>query len=54
MEDYEYKYTQNLPQFFATMNSRKIRSIDTTGNRVKNSDFLLILYSKTLRKVQKT
>ena len=53
MEDYAYKYTHNLPQFIAIMNSRNNRSIDMKPNHVKNSDFLWILYSKPLREYQK-
>ena len=49
MEDYGYKYIHKLPQFIATMNSRNNRSIDMKPNRVKNSDFMSILYSKPLR-----
>ena len=53
MEDYRYKYNQKQPQFFAILNSRIIRSIDMKPNHVKNSDFMSILYSKTLREYKK-
>ena len=53
MEDYGYKYIHKLPQFFATMNSRNNRNIDMKPNHVKNSDFMSILYSKTLREYKK-
>ena len=48
MEDYGYKYFNELPQFVATMNSRNNRSIDMKPNHVKNSDFMSILYTKPL------
>ena len=53
MEDYGYKYIHKLPQFFAPMNSRNNRSIDTKPNHVQNSDFMSILYSKPLREYKK-
>ena len=52
-EDYGYKYINKLPQFIATMNSRNNRSIDMKHNHVRNSDFMSILYSKTLRENKK-
>ena len=53
MEDYGHKYIHKFPQFIATMNSRNNRSIDMKPNHVKNSDFMSILYSKTLREHKK-
>ena len=49
VEDYGCKFFQKLPQFIATMISRNNRSIDMKPNKVKNSDFMSILYSKPLR-----
>ena len=53
MEDYRYKYIHKLPQFFATLNSRRNSSIDMRPNTVKNCDFMSILYSKPLREFKK-
>ena len=53
MEDYGYKYMHKLPQFVATLNSRRNSSIDMRPNTVKNCDFMSILYSKTLREIKK-
>ena len=53
MEDYGYKCIHKLPQFIATLNSRNNRSIDMRPNHVKNSDFMLILYSEPLRENKK-
>ena len=53
MEDYGYKYIHKLPQFFATLNSRRYNSIDMSPNTVKNCDFMSILYSKPLREFKK-
>ena len=53
MEDYGYEYNHKLPQFTATMNSRNNHSIDMKPNLVQNSDFMSILYSKTLREYKK-
>ena len=53
MKDYRYNYIHELPQFIATMNSRNNRSIDMKANHVKNSDFMSILYSKSLREHKK-
>ena len=53
MEDYGYKYIHKLPHFFATMNSRNIRSINMKPNHVQNSDFMSMLYSKLLRESKK-
>ena len=54
MEDYGYKYIHKLPQFVATMTFRSNRSIDMKANRVRNSDFMSILYSKPLRENKKS
>ena len=53
MEDYGYKYIQKLPQFIATLNSRRNSSIDMRPNTVKNCNFMSILYSKPLREFKK-
>ena len=53
MEDYGYKYFHKLPQFIATINSRKNRSIDMKFDHVMNSDFMSILYSKPLKECKK-
>ena len=53
MEDSGYKYIHKLPQFIATLNSRRNSAIDMTSNTVKNCDFLSILYSKPLREFKK-
>ena len=53
MEDFGYKYIQKLPQFMATLNSRRNSSIDMRPNTVKNCDFMSILYSKPLREFKK-
>ena len=53
MEDYGYKYIHKLPQFIATLNSRRNKSIDMRPNTVKNCDFTSILYSKPLPKFKK-
>ena len=43
MEDHGYKYKHNLPEFIATLNSRRNSSIDMRPNIVKNCDFMSIL-----------
>ena len=53
MEDNGYKYFQKLNQFPTTVNSRRNCSIDMIPKKVKNSDFLSILYSKPLREIRK-
>ena len=53
MEDFGYKYIHKLPQFIATLNSRRNSSIDMIPNTVKNCDFVSILYSKHLREFKK-
>ena len=53
MEDFAYKYIHKLPQFITTFNSRRNSSIDMRPNTVKKSDFMSILYSKTLREFKK-
>ena len=53
MEDYGYKYIHKLPQFIATLNSRRNSSIDMRPNTVKNCDFMSILYNKLLREFKK-
>ena len=49
MEDFGYKYIHKLPQFMATLKSRRNSLIDMRPSTVKNCDFLSILYSKHLR-----
>ena len=53
MEDNGYKYLHKLTQFVTTLNSRRICSIDLIPKIVEKSDFLPILYSKTLRESRK-
>ena len=53
MEDYRYKYTQKLPQFITTLNSRPNSSIDMRPNTVKNCDFISIPYSRHFREYKK-
>ena len=53
MEGFGYKYIHKLPQFIATLNSRRNSSIDMSPNTVKNCDFMSILYSKPLREFKK-
>ena len=53
MEDFGYKYIHKLPQFIATLNSRKNSSIDMRPNTVKTCDFMSVLCSKTLREFKK-
>ena len=53
LEDFGYKYIHKLPQFIATLNSRRNSSIDMRPNNVKNCDFMSILYSKPLREFKK-
>ena len=53
IEDFGYKYIHKLPQFIATLNSRRNSSIDMRPNTVKNCDFMSIFYSKPLREFKK-
>ena len=53
MENYGYKYIHKLPQFIATLISRRNSSIDMRPNTVRNCDFMSILYSKLLREYKK-
>ena len=53
MEDYGYKYINNLTRLIVTMSFRNNHSIDMKPNLVKNSDFMSILYSKHLREYKK-
>ena len=53
MEGNGYKNIHKLNQFVTTLNSRRNCSIDFIPKNVKNSDFLSILYSKTLREFRK-
>ena len=53
MEDSGYKYIQKLPQFIATLNSRRNSSIDMRPNTVQNCYFMSILYKRPLREFKK-
>ena len=53
MEDFGYKYIHKLPQFIATLNSRRNSSIDMRPNTVENYDFTSFIYSKPLREFKK-
>ncbi len=53
MEDYGYKFLHKLPQFIATLNSRRNSPIDMRPNTLKNWDFMSTLYSKPLRELKK-
>ena len=53
IEGFGYKYIHKLPQFIATLNSRRNISIDMRPNTVKNCGFMSILYSKPLREFKK-
>ena len=53
IEDYGYKYNHKLPQFVTTLNTRRNRSIDMKPSKVKNSDFMSVLYSKPFRDFNK-
>ena len=53
MEDFGYKYIDQLPQFITTLNSRQNSSIDMRPNTVKNCDFMSILYSNPLREYKR-
>ena len=46
MEEHGYKYIHKLSQFVKILNSRKTRKINMVPNKVKNSDFLSILYGQ--------
>ena len=52
MEDHGYKYIHKLPQFIATLNSRKDRSIDMKPSRVKNFVFMSKFYKKITQRIQ--
>ena len=53
MEDYGHNYVLRLPHFIVKMNSRNNRRLDMKPSHVKNSDFMSILYSKSLREYKK-
>ena len=53
LEDYGFKYIHELTELFTTLISRKICLIDLIPEKVQNSDFLSILYSKPLREFKK-
>ena len=49
MEEHGYKNGHKLSQFVKIMNSRKTRTINMVPNKVKNSDFMSILYGQPIR-----
>ena len=53
MEDNGHKYIQKINQFVTKLISESSCSIDLIPKKVKNSDFLSILYSKRLREFRK-
>ena len=53
MEDNGFKHIHRLTQFVTTQNSRRNCSTDLIPKNVKKSNFLSILYSKTLREFRK-
>ena len=53
MEDNGYKYIHKLTRFVTRLNSKRNCSIDLIPKNVRKSDFLSILYSKTLRVFRK-
>ena len=53
MEDNGYKHIHKLTQFVTKINSRRVCLIDLIPKNVKNSDFLQLLYSKSLREFRK-
>ena len=52
-EDYGYKYIHDLSQFVRILKFRKTCSIDLISKKIRNFDFLSILYSKPLEKFGK-
>ena len=50
MEEHGYKYVHKLSQFVKILNSRKTRTINMIPNKVKNSNFMSILYGANLYK----
>ena len=53
MKDFGYNYMHKLPQFIATLNSRRNSAIDMRPITVKNWDFMSIFYSKPSREFKK-
>ena len=53
IEDQGEKIVPKLHQFVSTLNCRKNRSIGKSPRDVKNSDFLSILYNKSIKKYTK-
>ena len=53
MEDYEYKYVHKMAQFLITLNFKKKCWRDLVPKKVKISNFLSNLYSKSLRECKK-
>ena len=54
MDEHGYKYIHKLSQFVKIMNSRKTRTIIMVPNKVKNSDFMSILYGQHIREFTPT
>ena len=53
IEDIGYRYIHKPPQFITTLNSRRNSSIEMRPKKVKNCDFISLLYSKPLREFKK-
>ena len=49
IEDHGEKFVRKLQQFVSTLNCRKHRSNRKSPRDVKNSDFLSILYNKSIK-----
>ena len=49
IEEHGYKYIHKLSQFVKILNSRKTRTINMVPNKLKNSDFMSILYGQPIR-----
>ena len=53
MEDFDQKFIHKLPEYIATLYSRRNSSIDMRPKTVMKCDFMSILYSKPLREFKK-
>ena len=53
MEDSGDKYIHKLSQFVSTMNSRENRTTTLIPKKVKNNNFLRILYNRPIRNKKK-
>ena len=49
MEEHGYKYNHKFSQFVKISNSRKTRKTNMVPNKVKNSNFMSILYGQPIR-----